>query len=384
MITNDISTSLRTPAQIPVNGKGYFLSEAEAANLGTSNNLAFTYEQGMMAYCALEDRRYEWREVRIGDAPGLIPTNFTYPAGWVVEGINYSGKQFNFFRIDFTPAVVIPLATQLLQTLSISTYWKKGQDYQTKTKEQLPALTTNSVYTRNGYIGGDYIRQVEGNIQYGLTDTYELRPVIFEAYIYNLGVQLHNYDLVKNYSPKLVISKFVHTKRRKDLTPEEDFPIVSFRRAGYKFKTTEDLIQPHKLPINAQYQVYDFGQEHYFKTTKAFQLGRTVSGNDEVGIFRAKGLGYRNTRVRLMHGGVDRPVGYLPSNTATHSAYVYLNLHVEITIDGVKYMSPPLKNLKMELISAMQEGPYNFDPEEEAPMDYFSNKLRTRIIFKDA
>jgi len=96
---NDITNGLRIPGQIPLDSKLYCASEAVLANLGTSNNLAYTYYKGMVIYCVAEQTRYEWREV-VGIESGLLPSHFTYPSGLVVFGIDYSNKVYNFFEVS--------------------------------------------------------------------------------------------------------------------------------------------------------------------------------------------------------------------------------------------------------------------------------------------
>lgn len=102
---NDIATGLRVPAQIPLDAKLYIQNEATLANLGTSNNLAFTYYKGMIIYAVEEQTRWEWREV-VGLEVGLLPSNFTYPDSLVVFGIDYSLKVYNFFEVM---GAVVPL-----------------------------------------------------------------------------------------------------------------------------------------------------------------------------------------------------------------------------------------------------------------------------------
>ena len=94
----DIPVGLRVPAQVPLDAKLYIADEASLMNLGISNNLAFTYYEGMIVYCVLERRRYEWRVGAIGEV-GLLPIGFTYPTPLVVNGVDYSGKTFNFFIV---------------------------------------------------------------------------------------------------------------------------------------------------------------------------------------------------------------------------------------------------------------------------------------------
>lgn len=94
-----VPTGLIIPSQIPLNNKEYFLSESILSDLGDNNELAFTYYKGMLAYCAEENTWYEWKEVEPNDNT-LLPINFTYPNGWIAEGIDYSNKLYNFNKIE--------------------------------------------------------------------------------------------------------------------------------------------------------------------------------------------------------------------------------------------------------------------------------------------
>lgn len=95
---NNIPTGLLVPAQVPLDAKLYIANEASLMNLGTANNLAYTYYEGMIVYCVAEKRRYEWREGTVGEV-GLLPSGFTYPSPLVINGITYSGRTFNFFIV---------------------------------------------------------------------------------------------------------------------------------------------------------------------------------------------------------------------------------------------------------------------------------------------
>ena len=103
---NNIITGLRVQTQIPLDYKGFVQSEAALVNLGTGNNLAYTYYKGLIFYCKNEGTRYEWKEVPTGqENTGLRSTDFIYPADFVVDGVNYSNKRYNFFT------TVAPIST---------------------------------------------------------------------------------------------------------------------------------------------------------------------------------------------------------------------------------------------------------------------------------
>lgn len=94
---------LRTQTQIPLDVKEYALTLNSLSNLGISNNLAYTYTEGLIIYCVENKKRYEWRQVDLLDQSiGLLTNNFTYPSSINTYGINYSNKVFNFFEYKAT------------------------------------------------------------------------------------------------------------------------------------------------------------------------------------------------------------------------------------------------------------------------------------------
>lgn len=98
-MTNDIITGLRVVTQRPLNTKEYVTNEATLANLGTDDNLAYTYHLGLKVYAVSERTVWEWREPGVvGEVP-LLPENFTYPAGLIVDGVDYGSKDYNFFKV---------------------------------------------------------------------------------------------------------------------------------------------------------------------------------------------------------------------------------------------------------------------------------------------
>ena len=97
---SDIATSLRVTTQLPWDHKRFSVSELELSNLGTSNNLAFTYYDGLKVFCWQQKTEWIWREVKPGEEnTGLIASDFTYPNGVVYPNPGYQDKKYNFFKI---------------------------------------------------------------------------------------------------------------------------------------------------------------------------------------------------------------------------------------------------------------------------------------------
>lgn len=97
MSANNIPAGLKVPTQTPLDAKLHVASQAVLSNLGTDNNLAYTYYEGMIVYCVAEKTRWEWREV-VGVGTKLLGTDFTYPNNLIVDGVTYSNKIFNFYQ----------------------------------------------------------------------------------------------------------------------------------------------------------------------------------------------------------------------------------------------------------------------------------------------
>lgn len=108
------SLGLRVQTQIPLNVKEYKESEASLKDLGFENNLAFTYEKGLVVYCILEGTRYEWREVQDSDV-GLLDTHFIYPNNIITFGIDYSNKKYNFIQVT----IDFPIPVGLQDVISV-------------------------------------------------------------------------------------------------------------------------------------------------------------------------------------------------------------------------------------------------------------------------
>lgn len=98
-MANDIPAGLRIPTQIPLDAKAFIIDEDALKNLGVNDNLAFTYFKRLRVICQTEGTEYEWKEMEEGDT-GLLTSDFTYPPAWIVDGIDYSDKIYNFVLVQ--------------------------------------------------------------------------------------------------------------------------------------------------------------------------------------------------------------------------------------------------------------------------------------------
>lgn len=94
-----LGNGIDTTGQIPVNGKNYKKTLSEINTLGENNIKAYSYYEDMIIQCIENHTEYVWREeLTVGEVAGLLATSFTYPAGIITDGIDYSNRVFNLFK----------------------------------------------------------------------------------------------------------------------------------------------------------------------------------------------------------------------------------------------------------------------------------------------
>lgn len=100
---NNLPKGLNITTQIPLDVKTYIDSEDTLSHLGDSNQLAFTYPDGIKIYSILEKTVWQWRQVPNGleDTGLLFNGDFTYPSAVTTFGIDYSNKKYNFFKVEY-------------------------------------------------------------------------------------------------------------------------------------------------------------------------------------------------------------------------------------------------------------------------------------------
>lgn len=246
-------------------------------------------------------------------------------------------------------------SADLIDKISLSFDWKNNLITTTKTPEDLPVGITDSVYKRTGYIGFNKPILAGTVVEHPNVEHYDnilYPPILIEAQVYNLGVNIKNFDKIADLNPVLVISKYTHTKRRTNLDPEpipgsttgELFPEITFRKGGFKLSVDNDPVRLTRVPIQAKYQVIDFGQEHYFATNLTFQNeGVPLDTNEQKRLVKTRGNGFTHTSLTPVPGE-DATIKIQYSK-----AFVYLQFHIEIDVAGEKILSKTLGRLKMIL-----------------------------------
>ena len=284
---------------------------------------------------------------------------------------------------------------EALRKIEMSFDWKNSDVFNdTKVTTDMPSKVTDSIYKRNGFIG--YLKPVESPSNQVLHPNYgsNIEPILIEASIYNLGIKIKDFNKIKDYSPVVVISKYTPTRKHKTQNPApipneplNYFPNVTYKKASFKFSNDNDTVRLTRIPIQAKYQVIDFGQEHYFRTSGEFQVVKALGGGKSEYIFETRGAKQRYSQCRLPYSFSE--AGYVgKEQTTTSRAFVYLQFHIEITVDGVKHISPSLGRLKMIVtIDTPANTEVDFGNGDIIPFDYLSSLLvpidkKTRITFK--
>lgn len=116
----DVPKGFNVPKQVRLDSITGIQNETTLKNLGTGNNLAFKYYDGLKIRCKDEKTEYIWREVN-GIETGLLDTHFIYPTYPAVDGVDYSGKVYNFFEVP-TSNIIPPdgSETKLIEGANIT------------------------------------------------------------------------------------------------------------------------------------------------------------------------------------------------------------------------------------------------------------------------
>lgn len=111
-------------SMVPNDPKTWVYSKSQLLDLGVGNYVAFTFYDKMKVSCALENEVWEWREA-LPDEEGLRPFNFTYPSPLIIANVDYSGKEYNFFKVTNVTAENLPQIVQIENIGGANGYFKQ-------------------------------------------------------------------------------------------------------------------------------------------------------------------------------------------------------------------------------------------------------------------
>ena len=106
----NIPLGLFIPSQKALNAKTFTLSQAELSDLGEDNYLAYAYHKGLVAYCAQEQTRWEWRPVKLVESFILKAGTCSSPsAKYSITEYRIKKAVINLFNIPDNKVNVYPM-----------------------------------------------------------------------------------------------------------------------------------------------------------------------------------------------------------------------------------------------------------------------------------
>lgn len=232
-----------------------------------------------------------------------------------------------------------------LNSLELILAWKNGDTQKSpkviddfNTIEDTQGIT-NSIYTRDGIITNEIPTVLpSGRIQLpnsAIDAKRMLRPLIN-----NLIVKIPEWASIKDYNPRLVISKYSWSKHK----GLQDKPIgfensPHWSTAGYKFNKNTADVRKNVISLQKGYQVLDIGQEYYFAVRPYFD-----GSADSIDRLHVRGANKR-------YQGTNKIDYTLPPTIDGASgffAWVPLEFKIAITFEGKEIISKPLGRLKMQ------------------------------------
>lgn len=187
MPTSDLSKSLRVAGQFGLNDKIYFPTLELMRDLGEDDNLAYTYYDGMKAFCLETRKEYEWKEKHQWIYyPGVLETDFVYQDGTVSEGIDYSNKLFNFYECnEYSNPIIIegPGNFNLNDFTEIGIYVFRANPtilYQNTYGESSPFYNFINIF-EPAYINTLFLK-VERNLDMTNYNTYGIMQTMYNYY----------------------------------------------------------------------------------------------------------------------------------------------------------------------------------------------------------
>lgn len=144
----------------------------------------------------------------------------------------------------------------LINSQELNLGWKNGDRRLLKTAAMNTVGRTDNVYSRNGFISyGFPTVNTSGQLVYS-------SPVLEIQDISNLVIDIPNFDKIKKFNPKLVITRFRNTKTKSQQEVgmrNNHYSTAKFRISKHNFP-----FRPSEITLNSGYQVLDIGQENYF------------------------------------------------------------------------------------------------------------------------
>lgn len=105
MNSTNLLTNLNVTTQLPLDAKSTVSSLSELMDYGLNNEKAFLWYKNMRVRDISTDKLYIWKPVVVGET-NITPL-FTYPAGHIVNNINYGNQAYSFYE-EKAPEIPTP------------------------------------------------------------------------------------------------------------------------------------------------------------------------------------------------------------------------------------------------------------------------------------
>lgn len=97
MTPENLPNGLQVSTMLPLDAKLRFKTLDDMKDLGFNSSRAFIYYDKMIVFCSEDKKNYIWDVSSNYTEPGLLDDNFEYPSGIVVDDIDYSNVEYNFY-----------------------------------------------------------------------------------------------------------------------------------------------------------------------------------------------------------------------------------------------------------------------------------------------
>lgn len=231
----------------------------------------------------------------------------------------------------------------IVNSSNLQLNYKNGDRKYIKSSNQNTVGIQDNIYTRNGFIG-NYSIEIDEFGDVKNLDTKGNPEKLWEVNEINnliLNLDRKTWNYIKNLSPFIQITRYKHS-RNKGFENEVFTGNVNSRHrniSGFKLIKNSPKFKPSRININSNYQVIDFGQEHYFKTNLEYADSRS----DLSGI-STKGLPNRFSKKYISRKG-----------TTVNKSWVYLEFQIGYIYNKIEYISNPLNRIKMILFVEIDE-----------------------------
>jgi len=192
-------------SQTPIDDRLLFTDLASLIDMGPSNNYPYKYYEGMRVWVVGSAQEYEWKE----SSTGAMPSSFDYSSNWIVSGVDYSGRGFNFVATGTTTSAhdlqsvmstdnVTNLDVHYGETLDKGILWKASRSAkEMKVEKRLFAGIGEAMYVSNE--DGLIVLRAEDNLSGGSEGDNDSAEFMVSGYDKGVGTNWIDFNFVWNH-----------------------------------------------------------------------------------------------------------------------------------------------------------------------------------------